>query len=449
LLLGAFALLALAPGCERRILSPDSPGFAEQFGDLPRLSHISNLKLSREARRLKNERMFPSQLQGNSKPFSHWVFLAAANKSPKSTKNTAVALASVFTRGKVRRLLRESHELFPKRFPPWPEELRKLSRRRIQNEDSRVRFRTAMQLPECDFGVEFERGLMADFMFVDFMRVGADLESYYAIESLMHGDRAEAIEAAESILTAARRLMEAKHPTPRLAAADMHRQALWVMNACLGLPDASSADARRCLELVHRQLDRWPNERDVWVGDRSDGLHAFEMIREGYVLSVFRKEEFERIERDIGIDRFEVAVAATIDFDELFYLEATRRLIDGCEKPYSHRIGVFEELATEMSRLRGTEKHPFVSDWILLPHLQMGHRECALDLARMQGMSLALSHVLGVTPREYLQNPFTGLVYRVENNSEAVRIFGIGPEADDEPIVIKRAVAEIGRLPRP
>ncbi len=428
-------------------LPPDDPGFAAQFGDLPRLTRTSNLKLIRELRQLNVEESIPSQLMTDAKPFAHWVRLNTARQAPDARSDTAIALASALTRGKVKRLIRESHELFPKRFPPWPEELRKLARRRMENDDARVRFRKAMRLPKCDFGVEFNRGLLADFLFVDYVRVGADLESYYAVEALSHGDCEEALESAESILIGARRLMEARHPTPRLAASSLHQRALWILRSCAESSKASQSDARRCLDLVHKQLELWPDERDVWVADRSDGLHAFEMIRQGYVLSVLSAKEFEKIEREIGLDRFHAAVSANIDVDELFYLQATRRLIDGCERPYSERIGVFEEIAEEMGRLRTTEEHPMLSDWILLSHVQIGHRELALDLARMQAMSLALCHLLNLPNRDYSQNPLTGLAYRIENDRETVRVFGVGHEGDDEPVVIRRAVAQVGKLP--
>ncbi len=449
LLLVFFAATTFASlsGCSQQPLPVSHPEFAEQFGELPRLKKTSNLTLLRELRAVDEMGGTPNQLGSDSTPFHTWVDRAGRRETLPDDLNVATSLATAFTRGQIKTLGRNMEATFPKRFPPWPEELRKLASVRVQYEDARLAFREAISKPKCDFGLEFRRGLLADHSYVDYVRIGAELESYYAIESLQRGHDEEAMKAIEIVLLAARRLAALGHPSPRLASATLHQRAIWLMQAACDNKQRKPDTPETCLRLVQQELKSWPNERDVWIGDRADGLHAYEMIREGYLLALLSKKEMNRIEQEVGLAAFQNSLAANIDKDQKFYMQAMRRLIDACDSPYYQRVELFAELTQEMARLRETEEHPKVADRVLLSHVQIGQRLMAMDLSRFRGWSLALSELTGQKPSGESVNPLNGVAFRWGSDDSTVRLFGIGPKGADEPVVIRRSETRLGKRP--
>lgn len=443
LTLGGVCLILFAVGCSGREWQPGTPEFAASYGQLPRIQKTSNLKLRQEWNLIERANSRPVDLQSDAPPFMELVKQQAAAKA-KAPTTPVERLAALFTRGKAARLAEETSAMFPKRFPPWPEELRRISDKRIQNEDARAEFARLCRAEPWDLGHQFTHGLMADTSYVDFLRAGAYLELLYAIEMLQRKRLDDALPSIESVLLAARRLGDVGHLASRLAAVELHERAIWTLQAVVAHPVRTREQLEACQRLVHAQLKHWPDEDRVWIGERADGMHTYELVRAGYVLSILEKPEIERIDRDIGVDEFQAAIRRNIDDDQLFYMQATDLLIEASRQPYAERLELFEALTAKMSRLRETEDHPRIADWILLPHIQMGHRALALDLARFRALSLGLSEALGENPGA-APNPLTGKPFRTEHDEKMIRIFDVDPATDDEPVIIPRLVVAARR----
>lgn len=431
------------PGCSKSVPGPEDPEFAKHYGELPRLQQTSNLKLRAHWKRVQSNSQLPADLQGEAEPFDQVVKRQASSYADEPA-NATERLARLFTRVKAKRLAELN---VPRHYPPWPEELRKLSETRIRNEDARAGFAALIREGDLQLGHQFEAGLLADTSYLEYVRGGAMLELYHGVEMLRRNRIDEAMQSIESVLLAASQLGKVGHLTPRLAAAELHERAAWLLQAMVAHPDRRRDNLEAARQLVSRQLQTWPAEPRIWIAEQADGMHAYELIRAGYVMSVLNEDEVKQVDAEIGFDTFQQAIRKTIDEDQLFFLQAMDLLIDASEQPYASRLDLFAELTGKMARLRKTEQHPKIADWILLPHVQMGQRALALDQARFQALELALRESLGLPASDWI-NPLTGKPYRAEHDAEAVRIFDVGPAADDEPVIIPRIASASGAVRR-
>jgi hypothetical protein len=192
-------------------------------------------------------------------------------------------------------------------------------------------------------------------------------------------------------------------------------------------------------ELVATMLADWPPDADAWIGERAQGLHTYELIRDGYLLSVLSYREIRDLRDEVGIATLGETVAKTIDSDQLFYLRRMRTVIDCCERPYWQRRATLNELDKQMEQRRKTTAYPFVADQILDVDIQRGQRLQALDLARCQAWHLALATATGDDPESLGNNPLTGKAYEIKRDGESVSVDGVRPEggAPEMPIRVR------------
>ena len=233
-------------------------------------------------------------------------------------------------------------------------------------------------------------------------------------------------------------LARGQHLVPRVAAARLRGEALAVMAAIIDHSYSDDEIQQQSLVRIEQQLAAWTPDSSVWLGERAQGLHTYEMIRGGYLLSLLDYNEIREYRDEFGIDQLGQQVLSNVDVDEMFYLTSMRQGIASCEHAFSRRQPVFRQIRRQLDAMRETNSFPFVAERLLLGELEQGHRWQALDRARFLGWQLALSAAAGHPTDEVPANPLTGLHFIIELRSDRVLVDAIDPQRREPPIVVRR-----------
>jgi hypothetical protein len=287
------------------------------------------------------------------------------------------------------------------------------------------------------FEVDHSLGLLADMSYLDTVGIGTRLLGLQASEDLAGGRLDAGIERLGAMLITAELLGREKLVVMRVAAADRRAEAMQVLSGIARHPQATRSTHRTLQTLLSHQLERWPADEETWIGDRATGLHTYELIRNGYLLSLLTQEEIREFDEQVGMKKLASIVRENIDGDELFYLQAMRELIDACRQPFPKRENVFRQLDHDLNVLRSSKSYPFIADQLLLVHIESTQRLQAADRARCEAWRLALQLALGREPvaGENL-NPLTGLPFVVEMTAEQVVVDAIDNYGEEQSALV-------------
>ena len=430
LLVALFSLALVsagAAGCSRSKATPVD----EDLGKLPWLRHCGNVELVEELARIEEENGTPEQLEAG------W---------PADVDNVAVGLTEVFKPGALKRGLQRAEQLMPERqFVFGAVELVPVSQFRQGYETQRLKIVAALNRKTCRFKIQHTEGLLADLTPLDVVRLAVRLEGFRVAERLGDARPVDAIEPLSTMFQLVRLIGVEPHVAYRLEAANLREDTLRVLAAVAQHPQASPAVLNSLRQLVARELAAWPDDRQAWVGDRATGLHLYEMVRDGQILSLLTDDEMEKLNKDGTLAHLPLALRAegVLDADEYYYMQTMRRILAACEKPYYERRELFAQIRDELDDSRRSSEFRFVSGRMLLPPIEDGHRAQARDRARCEAWALALAKAAGSDPPEWKTNPLSGKPYRLEVQNRdgrpahvVVSGIGDGTVADDEPIVV-------------
>lgn len=426
-------LTCVLAGCGRYWQPPSlDPASLVKYGDLRATYQSHSRQLGEELARLESERATPLLLQ-------HDAQLASEDLVPE--RNAAAALAVIFTPKEIEKLPSELAKYYPRgRFRFHPIALEAALHLREKYADQCRAFRQAIGCPACDFQIQLTRGLMADVSFVDVATAGNRFEGVDAARSLRSGALDAATGSLDRMLRVAEFLAQEKHLVPRLAAVRLRGEAIALLEAIAQHPAASCDTHQQLAEILRSQLERWPPDANAWVGDRAIGLHAYEMIRDGHLLSILTWDEIKEYSRRSELAAVSSAVLESIDNDEMFYLRSMRKIIDSSQRPYFERKKTLAEVSRELERLKDTGDYPIVADKILLADVERGHYLQALDRARCEAWALALASAAALpvpTPRV---NPLDGHPYRIEQEQKRIVVRIEDPERTG-PIIVPISAA--------
>jgi hypothetical protein len=421
-----YLLIALGVLCMsacRRDEEPDDPRgqVAEEFGRLPGLSETPNAPLRDELARITDEAATPE--------------LLAATKIPEQ-ENVAVALADLFAPEQIDSVLEECREIFPSGQFKWsPAELQKAIRLRRQYDLQRRQAREALKRPGCSFRIQYEAGFAADLSFLDVAWICTRLEAARAAELLAADDLAGAIESLSYLFRLAACLAAEKHATVRLEAALMRGEALGVLQGIVEHPEVTKpAITRAQLDelgaMVRSQLKAWPSDADAWIGDRALGMCAYELVRAGRLMDLLTQPEWQQFDEEGILEELPVVAQRTVNQDELYYLQAMRRIIEGCRRPYHERKAVFAAIREDLQEKRNAPDFPLVAGRLLLPEIEQGHAIQARDRAACEVWALALSRAAGRRSPGYQVSPLTGSQYEVVEQEATVVVYDVGTSAE-------------------
>jgi hypothetical protein len=389
-----------------------------EYGKLPGLKATGNLQLRDELARITDEGGTPEQLSRNDVP---------------DDDNAATVLREVFPRQKVKSLWEASEKIYPPReFRFDPIRLQKAINFRTQHEAGRRKAQEALSRPKCAFGIRFDIGYYADATFGQPVRLCGRLEAFRAAESLADGNVTAALDSLERMLQLAARLAAEKHVVPRLDAARLRANAFDVLQGIVKHEKFSRKHLDRVAELVEDQWASWPSDAEAWIGDRALGMHAYEMVRRGDLLRLLTDNEIERFYNERSLGEMADAAKRVADADELFYLDAMRKIIESCGQPYFERGPVFDAIDADARDKQDTPEYPLVAVRLLLPDIRKGQAAQARDRANWQAWMLALALATERNPLPYRVNPLSGKPYQYSKLAQGVEVRGVGLSADDD-----------------
>ncbi|MBC8354763.1 MAG: hypothetical protein H8E66_22515 [Planctomycetes bacterium] len=427
--------------CNKNEPSVKTPADVVQYASLPGLTETHDAELQAELARLIAEYATPLQLMGNSSR-------AGSNHSRLEAMPNAASVVAQFD------------EIFPPNFRDssrenldkvWPVEgfeftastLHVVATLSQRYRAKREKYEQLVSAVDFDVPVDHSLGLSADTSYLDAIEIGNRLEGLYAAGLLEAGEPERAIEPLRLMLRVSEQLAGERNIVSRGGGAVRRGEALQLLEGIARHPAATPSVHRQLKMLVVQQLERWPDDANAWIGDRAQGLHTYELIRDGYLLSMLSYEELREYRDEIGIQQLAELVAVNIDQDELFYLRTMRDVVDACQKPYYERASVFRQIEANLELLRGRDDYPFVADQLLLLQLDQGSRLIALDRAKCEAWALALQIATGGTPPKAKINPLTGDDFFVDISETQVVVDAVDPDQGQPAAIVPRLQSSV------
>ncbi len=407
-----WGLLGVLVGCSTQDAStPETPLGMDFYGKLPGLSATPDPELRAEYTRIVEEGGTPEQLTLPPIP---------------EEENIAAGLQALFAREKLDEILLETERIVPPVKLGFNYDPVRLHRAMVfwkQYEQAWQKAREALHRPRCQFGIRFVEGDGADLSFIKTVWIVGRLEMFYAADRLQKKDLASAITSLEVLLRLAHCLGAEKHFEPRGQAAFLRSEALLLLEAIVRRPEIQRGHLENLASLLETHLTQWPPDAYAWIGERALGMHAYELVREGRLLTLAKPEEIEALGGKSVIPDLAEAAKRSVNLDELYYLRTMRRILESCSEPYFRRAALFQEIRLDLQQKRNTSEFPLVAGYLLLPSIENGHRIQAKDRALSEGWALALALGAGRNPPPYKINPLTGQPYQIfrqENRIELV-----------------------------
>ncbi len=437
-------LLLFVGGCSKRQPAETATLEAiEKLGTLPGLRQTHDRQLKSELARLVAEKATPELLQQER----------AAHAAKQFA--TATQVLTQLNRIVSTRDLKTALQRIDSFYPAGPFHFDPVAlRQALDMEQLFVRQRheyvALVTRPGFEFQVDLMRGLLADMSFVEHAKLAQRLLALTIADSLAGGDPAAAVLPLRQMLTLIHKLAGTPSLAARSAAARLRGDTLAIVQAVILHPHCAKTTAAAILDIVKGQLANWTPDRVTWIGDRALGLHCYEMVRDGRLLSLLTENEIKTLKAKKRFVAFVEAVTQSVDNDERFYLAMMRQIIAVCDKPYFARASVFEHLHQQLNSLQDTPRYPLFAARVLIPGIEPGQQLQALDRARCEAWVLALSKSLGATGTAIDSNPLTGKPYAFQRTEDRITVCVAAPN-DREYVVQVPAQwhKDTARGPRP
>ncbi len=417
-------------GCKRRQRAefPERLG-TEDYGRLPGLKGSSLEQLHDELARVVEQQGTPEQLDGVDR---------GVQRSPISDEsNLASGLADVFPKNALKSVVEAAEKHYPQdRFQFNALQLRTAAAFLQRHRHELMQSRQVLNRPQCSFGFRHVRGFANDCTFIDRVRLCGRIEGLSAAQSLfLDNDPPAAIDALKNMLRWASLLAAEKNATARLQAAQLRAEAIEVLQAIVLHQGCRRAQLENLHALVHENLSAWPPDADAWIGDRALGMHCYEVVRDGGILSLLTEREVKEFTENGSIEELPKAVAAIADLDELFYLDAMRKIIESCSLPYYRRTVSAAEILAAAAAKADSPEYPLVAAHLLLPDIDRGLRMQAEDRARVEALAAGLDAALE-RPIVYQTNPLTGKKYQIGRKNEQITVMRPDGEKPEDPWLV-------------
>jgi hypothetical protein len=428
-------LVALA-GCQKASggSGPKSVADARAYAELPGLARSPHPGLQAELARLRDERMTPLDLKG-SRPQIMPTMVPARPTSLGVQAAFREAYPSL-SRGMHREQIERIDPDGDLHFGPIEREQLRDFRQRIAK--NRERFSEAVVGASSGLQLDPAEGPLADLEFLDPLELGVRIEGLVAIGHLADGDLAAAWQSLDLLLHTAEILASEPHVPCRLLAVNARSRALKVLQRIVLDPRTDKSAIVAARQSLVETLKRWPSDSLAWSGERSSGLITFEMVRDGHFLSLLERDEVDKLHQQHITRTTMRAVMHGIDEDQLFFLNAMRRMIDCCDQPFFARCEELAAIRTELTEREATNRFPIVAAR-LLDDFEPIHQRQSEDLSRCLAWSIALRAAANppeALPDPALQNPTTGKPFEVEVSGERVLVRGVLLDPD-EPIEVR------------
>ncbi len=389
---------------------PEVSGVAalESCGRLTNLKNATDPGLRDEWARIVEEKDDPESL--------------CRRRPAEDDKNAAGPLRELFGRRNVKQWLDRCEPFFtPKGLTCDSESLERMRLIRERFDAEQAKARDAMRRPRRQFAVNFLSGFGDDLSFVTTVRLLARIEAFSAVGAMAAGRLDEAFDAIEQMMRYADALSD-HHPTARLQAAGIHREAFATLQLFVLQKDLAPERLKRAAELLRQTLAAWPADDDAWRGDRALGIHAYEMVYQGYADDLLTLNELASLDKKGALDKIVVLPKKAIEEDEAFYLRTMRKVIESCSHPYNERRATLAELERSIDERRREAPYWSIAAELLLPHVFEGLRLQAEDRAVCEAWSYALDESTAARPGPERTNPSTGKPFLISRRDDLLRI---------------------------
>jgi hypothetical protein len=445
-LTSAFSCLLLLSACNRASIQESPKELREKaftYSNLELTNGTRHQALHDELERVKTENGFPltmtSQRVNTEQGLLAWKKPGA--KPIPDADNFVVAILTAIPVDRRARLQRQ----LERSYPDGALRLSTLQLEHIHDvladwQTERNAIQNALKLQRSDFGVSYSQGLLADLNSVNVVMMAHRLLAEEAINAAYGGDLQAATLALPNLFRISAALAAESNLTMRIAAARLRQDGLRIVEFIAHHPDVQEFHIGAMQSLISNQLQSWTEDAEAWRGERAIGLHAYEMVRDGQILSLLTTEESKQV-LEQGPQRFGRAIQKNLDEDELFYLRTMRKVIEICRDPYFKRLKSLTDLGAELESRRKGSNQAFVADLLLKKDLQWGQRQQAVDRAAMEAWLIALSSSKGVILKQQPVNPLTGRAYRIVEEGSRIEVYDVNltDEVADvwsEPLVV-------------
>jgi hypothetical protein len=286
----------------------------------------------------------------------------------------------------------------------------------------RLAVRQALSRPECDFGVDYRLGFFVDTSFVDSVALDVHLEGLEAMAQLSGGKPESAASAVCAMFELTERLAEVPLVESRVRAAGLRAEACRVLERCVADPLLRRWELERLADQMEATLRNWPDEREVWKGDRAQTVHAYEVARAGHLNAILTREEITALRNEDLLGEMRRTLPQRIDADQAYYLKTMRRWIALCQKPYYQRRAELEEFRRDWQLMRQSGRFPVMAVRLFLSDVERAMSEIAADRARVEIWSIALARALHRPRPEYDTSPLTGVAYAERSGAGRVTV---------------------------
>lgn len=428
LVLTLLMFVGCSPSAGKESASDKDP-FLE-YAELPGLKGTHHPQLQSELARIRAERATPKLLDADA---------AGGDASARASGSDLVrVLTDAFTRQQLRFASQGAQRLFPRPLNTWtPITTAQAIQLRRKFDQPRLQIRQALLEPSAQLRPSYARGVGLDVTFVNAAEVYSRLEICRAVEHLTADEPEPAANSLYAVLRLVDLLARQKHVVSRLAAAGIRSEALAFAQVFLRQGDATAADVAELAKRIEWQLANWPPDANAWIGDRAMGMHIYEMIRGGQVLSVLTDRELDELQKADALMAFSEAASRSIDEDEWFYLDTMRSIIEACEQPFYRREQALMKLECKVKERRDSHDYPVVAGRLLLPGTHKAQRRQAADRALVEAWAIALAAARGKIPPSG-ENPLTGRPYAVEIGAEKITVSNIDPHRPELQVEVPR-----------
>ena|GEM_PF-1360794 len=405
-------------------------GTPEHYGYLLKTQTARNPYLIKELDRIEEEEALPEDLTDTQ----------TYGSDGGGAKFMVPELSRLFTKTDRDRVLREAENLYPKekdfKFDS-PDHLQRMLKFLDYHNTTREAARKIADRDDFRLHANLLQGMFAELAFVDVVWICAYLEAYQAAESLyVRNDPEKALEAAAYMLRWATFLGNEPHLITRLEAAYLRTEAMHVIIAALHSNNASADTFQNAYTIVMKHINLWPDEQKIWRGERAVGMHTYEVARNSDLGSLLEPKEYTELAETVGAENLDLYIYSNINTDELFYLNAMRRIIDAAALPFHERKYLFATIEDELNQptiekedQQGKKRDRTVlADKLLLPGIEQSQKIIAEDQANWEALARVIAEILHLPNKpKFETNPLTGKLYQVVPLDDSVAAYNIVP----------------------
>ncbi len=383
---------------------------AASFARLETTSQTRHHRLRQELARLADANQLPMQLAAERlvDPQQGGPAWRHGGRRVLDRDNVAVGIREAFASVDVAVLSRDLERYLPTGELSVPLKVDPEMRRWLARQQSlRVACRRALERPDAQLAIRYTEGLLADLSVIQQLVWAGQLLLCEAVVALANEDVSLALDDCRRVFRAIELLAGEPHLTARVAAARLRSDALRFVQV-LVLSRAVGRDAGQQLKaLLRSQLDQWPPDELAWIGQRALGMHAYEMVRQGHLLSLLSYKELAKHDTP-ELARLCRLASEYVDEDQWFYLQTMQKILKACRLPYYRRGELLAQLREELAVGADPEQKRFVARVLLFDEFDWGQRIQAHDRACTEGWALALGLALGQAGSTAPINPLTG-----------------------------------------